>query len=67
MPNCKHCGQPVKTAKVFHPACWETAARKAAEEFCDEYCRWTRECEDQDSLELHCEVCPMARLLGLGQ
>ena len=67
MPNCKFCGQPVKTAKVFHPVCWETAARKAAEEFCDEYCRFPRECEDQDGLELHCEACPVVRLLGLGQ
>ena len=66
MANCKFCGQSVKTAKVFHPACWETAAQKTAEEFCDEYCRWPRECEDQDSLELHCENCPMVRLLILG-
>lgn len=24
MAKCKICGQPVRSAPVFHPACWET-------------------------------------------
>ena len=67
MANCKICGGPVKTANMFHSACWETAAHKIAEEFCDNYCRWPRECPDQDSLEeFHCAECPMARMVNMG-
>lgn len=67
MANCKFCGEPVKTAKVFHSACWETQANKVAEYFCDEYCRFQQEIEDKDSLqELHCSDCVLIRLLNLG-
>ena len=38
MAKCKFCGQGVRTAPVFHPACWEQRANKVMEEFCDEYC-----------------------------
>lgn len=66
MANCKFCGRPVMAAKVFHSACWEHAADKMAERFCDDYCRWPRECENTDSLvELHCMSCPMSRLLDM--
>lgn len=37
MAKCKFCGQGVRTAPVFHPACWEQRANKVMEEFCDEY------------------------------
>ena len=67
MANCKICGQPVRSAKVILSACWETAANKVAAEFCGNYCRWPRECQDEESLaELHCSECAMVRLLNLG-
>ena len=67
MPNCKFCGDPVKTASVFHPACWEAKAEKAISEFCDNYCRWPLESMDEDELnELHCSDCALVRLLNLG-
>ena len=43
MANCKICGKPVRCANVFHSACWETAAGKTIQTFCDDYCRWPRE------------------------
>lgn len=67
MANCKFCGQPVRVAKTYHSACWETAAHKLAGEFCDNYCRWPREVKDEESLiDLHCSDCAMLRLLNLG-
>ena len=67
MANCKFCGQSVKAANVFHSACWEGQVQKMAEIFCDDYCRWPRECQDQESLEeLHCSECALVRLLNLG-
>lgn len=67
MANCKICGQPVRSGNVFHPACWETATRRMAETFCNEYCQFPREIEDADSLqELHCDSCPLIRVLNLG-
>ena len=67
MANCKICGKPVHTANVFHAGCWETVTARMAEEFCDEYCRFPRETEDADSLqELHCDNCPLIRVLHLG-
>ena len=60
MANCKFCGRPVRSATVFHAPCWENV-------FCDEYCRWPRECQDEDSLQdLHCSGCAMDRLVNLG-
>ena len=51
MAKCKFCGQPVKAAPVFHPACWEQRANKVIEEFCDKYCRFPREIKDHDNLK----------------
>ena len=68
MANCKFCGKPVKCEKVHHAACWETAADKVMEKFCDEYCRFPRECANEDELhEQHCDSCVVAELLNLGQ
>ena len=65
--NCKICGQPVRSGSVFHPACWETVTARLASEICDDYCRYAREIEDADSLqELHCDSCPLIRVLNLG-
>lgn len=65
MAKCKFCGQGVRTAPVFHPACWVQAAGKAAEVFCDDYCRFPREL-DQEKLLEHCMECPLVRLMALG-
>lgn len=67
MPNCKICAHPVRAGNVFHSSCWEKAVHSMAEKFCDDYCRWPRECNDEDSLaELHCSDCPLIRVLNLG-
>lgn len=65
MAKCKFCGQGVKVAPVFHPACWVQAAGKAAEVFCDDYCRFPRELDREKLLE-HCMECPLLRLMALG-
>ena len=65
MVKCKFCGQGVRVAPVFHPACWVQAAGKAAEVFCDEYCRYPREL-DQEKLLERCMECPLVRLTALG-
>ena len=67
MANCKICGRPVRSANVFHSACWESVVKTMAETFCADYCRWPRGCTDQDSLdELHCSDCALVRLVNLG-
>ena len=63
MAKCKFCGQGVRTAPVFHPACWEQRANKVMEAFCDEYCRFPREIEDHDNL---IEQAPLCRTDGRG-
>ena len=65
MAKCKFCGRGVRVAPVFHPACWVQAAGKAAEVFCDEYCRYPREL-DQEKLLERCMECPLVRLTALG-
>ena len=65
MAKCKFCGQGVRTAPVFHPACWEQRANRVMEEFCDEYCRFPFEM-DYEALVDKCEQCPMTRLKELG-
>ena len=65
MVKCKFCGQGVRVAPVFHPACWVQAAGKAAEVFCDDYCRYPREL-DQEKLQEQCMECPLVRLTALG-
>lgn len=66
MAKCKFCGQGVRTAPVFHPACWEQAAEKLASEFCLEYCRFRREAEADLALSEQCAMCPMVRVIRLG-
>lgn len=66
MANCKICGKPVRCANVFHSACWETEAGKAAEKFCDEYCRFPQELKDEDALQERCNDCALVKLLNLG-
>lgn len=52
MAKCKFCGQGVRTAPVFHPACWEQRANKVM--------------EDHDDLIEHCSECVAAELLRMG-
>ena len=66
MAKCKFCGQPVKAAPVFHPACWKQRANKVMEAFCDKYCRFPREIKDHDNLIEHCSECVAAELLRMG-
>lgn len=67
MANCKFCGRPVQCASVHHAACWETEADKVAGVFCDEYCRFPRECGSEEELhEKHCDSCVLIKLLNLG-
>lgn len=67
MADCKICGKPAEAVPVMHRECWEKAVSDMAEEFCNEYCRFPREIEDADSLqELHCDSCPLIRVLNLG-
>lgn len=67
MAKCKFCGKPVKSAPVFHPACWEKRVITVMETFCDEYCRWPHEAKNQrDLIELHCSECVAAELLRMG-
>ena len=65
MAKCKFCGQGVRTAPVFHLACWEQAVNKLASGFCDEYCKFPFEM-DYEALVDKCEQCPMVRLKELG-
>ena len=67
MANCRFCGKPVRCASVHHAACWETAAEKVAEQFCDNHCRFPRECQSEEELqEQHCDSCALVKLLNLG-
>ena len=66
MANCKFCHQSVKSARVWHAACWETKVEKMAEKFCDNYCRFPREIKDPDALEDVCAGCELIKVLNLG-
>lgn len=66
MANCEICGKPVMTSKVWHAACWEKEMDKMAQVFCDDYCRWTRECRNEDEFEEHCDNCPIIRVVNMG-
>ena len=67
MANCKFCGRPVRSAKVFHSACWELEAEKALQIFCDDYCRWPDGCDDiGEMVQQHCRDCVLVRALNLG-
>lgn len=66
--NCKFCGMPVASGRVFHGNCWERQADSIAEDMCDNYCKWPDRISDPDDLqELHCKDCPMSRLVQMGQ
>lgn len=65
MAKCKICGKAVVTAHVFHRECWQEEVEKLAQVFCDNYCRWPRECPNQDELEdKHCDSCDLIRVLN---
>ena len=67
MANCKFCGKPVLVGKVFHAACWEQhTTERITEQFCDQYCRFPRECRDDESLAKHCDGCLLIRVLNAG-
>lgn len=67
MANCKFCGRPVRSAKVFHAPCWELEAEKALQLFCDDYCRWPEWCDDiGEMVQNHCSDCVLVRVLNLG-
>lgn len=67
MANCKFCGKPVRCASVHHTACWEKKANEVAEKFCDNYCRFPRECSNEEELQdKHCDNCVMIKLLNIG-
>ena len=66
--NCKFCGTPVASGRVFHGSCWERQADSIAGDMCDNYCRWPREIDDPADLhELHCNDCHLSRLAQMGQ
>ena len=66
MPNCKFCGKPVISSTVHHAACWEREADKIAEVFCNNYCKWSEQCGNEDELNEHCDICKFLNLLNLG-
>lgn len=65
MANCKICGRPVLAGPVMHSECLEQLATEAAEQFCDNYCRWPL--TNAEHLEAHCDSCPMERLMKLAK
>lgn len=65
MANCKFCGKAVEASPVMHKECWEAECEKVAEIFCDRYCRWPFELE-QDELDEKCDSCDLVKLLNLG-
>lgn len=67
MANCKFCGKPVISGKVFHAACWEKMTLASiTEQFCDQYCRFPRECHDDAALARHCDNCVLIKVLNAG-
>lgn len=67
MANCKLCGKPVLVGKVFHTACWEKqVVSSIAEQFCDQYCRFPRECRNDADLAKHCDGCVLVKALNAG-
>lgn len=38
-------------------------AEELISEFCDHYCRWPWVCMNQDRLDVHCDACPLPKLL----
>lgn len=35
---------------------------EVCEDICDHYCRFPRECDTQEELDSHCQLCPLMRL-----
>lgn len=67
MANCKFCGKPVLVGKVFHAVCWEKqVTENITKQFCDQYCRFPRECPDDESLATHCDSCVLVKVLNIG-
>ena len=66
MATCKFCGRPVLAGRVVHTQCWEETIKKIANEFCDEYCRFPRECKHEEDLAEHCDNCQMISLANVG-
>lgn len=65
MAKCKFCGKPVKSAPVFHAKCMKAKMMEAAQQMCDEYCRFAREL-DADELVEQCLICPMVEVVEMG-
>ncbi|MCI9506136.1 MAG: hypothetical protein HFF62_06025 [Oscillospiraceae bacterium] len=65
MANCKICSRPVLAGPVMHNDCLEKLITEAAEQFCDNYCRWPR--TNADQMEAHCDSCPMEPLMQLAK
>ena len=65
MPTCKICGRPVVAGPVMHSECLVQLVTEAAEQFCDNYCRWP--VTNADLLDEHCTNCPMDRLMKLAR
>lgn len=63
MALCKICGVPVEAGPAMHGGCLEELVEQVAEQFCDDYCRWTL--TNVELLEEHCLNCPMDRLQRL--
>ena len=63
MANCKICDRPVVAGPVMHSECLEQLVTEAAEQVCDNYCRWPL--TNAEQLEAHCDSCPMDRLMQL--
>ena len=49
----------------MHNDCLEKLITEAAEQFCDNYCRWPR--TNADQMEAHCDSCPMEPLMQLAK
>lgn len=63
MANCKICDRPVVAGPVMHSECLEQLVTEAAEQFCDNYCRWPL--TNAAMLEEHCKSCPMDQFMKL--
>ncbi|MBP3319144.1 MAG: hypothetical protein J6K94_03975 [Ruminiclostridium sp.] len=62
MANCKACGRPATAALVIHQDC----LHELLGQMCDHNCKWPVVCMDEERLEMHCRMCPIAKLLENG-
>lgn len=65
MAKCKFCGEPVQSVPVWHAKCMKAKLMEAAQQVCDEYCRFAREL-DADELVEQCLMCPMVEVVEMG-